>query len=111
MSELIIPEIRIDEPTSEFLKHLESNDRILFSGAFGIGKTFFLKHFFNSPKMKEKYNVFHLFPINYQIASNEDIFELIKYDILYHLLGTDWINIDNEKFPKLLVAQTYLLNN
>ena len=103
--------ISIEKPTSDFSEHLESNDRILFSGAFGIGKMFFLKHFFGIQDMKEKYNVFHLFPVNYQIATNEDIFELIKYDILYHLFGFEWIKIDNEKFSKLLVAQSYLLNN
>ena len=104
--------IKIEKPASDFLKHLKSNSRILFSGKFGIGKTFFLKHFFEIQEMKEKYNVFHLTPVNYQIANNEDIFELIKYDILYHLFGFDWVNInDNEKFSKSLVVQSYLLND
>ena len=110
MKQLSQPEINIEEPTSYFSKHLEENERILFSGAFGIGKTFFLKHFFEE-KQKEKYNVFHLFPVNYQIANNEDIFELIKYDILFHLFGQDWVDINVETFPKSLVAQTFLLNN
>lgn len=104
-------EIRIDKPADDFLQHLKSNKRILFSSAFGTGKTFFLDHFFNAKQISEKYNVFHLFPINYQIATNEDIFELIKYDILFHLLGVDWINIDIKKLSKSLVAQTYLMNN
>ena len=113
MAKLTIPksEIKIEKPISDFLEHLTSNNRILFSGKFGIGKTFFLKEFFQISEIKEKYNVFHLFPVNYQIATNEDIFELIKYDILYHLFGFDWIKIDVENFPKLLVAQSYLINN
>ncbi len=70
-----------------FKEHLETegNERILFSGKFGIGKTFFLKDFFE--KNKTKYEVFHLFPVNYQISSSKDIFDIIKYDILVELLN------------------------
>ncbi len=63
---------------------IEKNSRIFFSGQFGIGKTYFLNEFFDS--RKDKYEVFHLYPINYQISSNEDILDLIKYDILIELL-------------------------
>jgi len=111
MDEFTKPQISISTPFGEFSNHLLSNDRILFSGVFGIGKTYFLKKYFEFPEVKEKYNVFHLFPVNYQIATNEDIFELIKYDILYHLFEFDWVNINKEKFSKSLVAQSYLLNN
>lgn len=70
-----------------FKKHLEieGNERILFSGKFGIGKTFFLRDFFE--KNKTKYEVFHLFPVNYQISSSKDIFDILKYDILVALLN------------------------
>lgn len=76
------------EPNSTFLKHLEldNNERIIFSGKFGMGKTTFLSHFFNSSKPQNKYNVFHLFPVNYSVATNEDIFRYIKYDIVYEML-------------------------
>jgi len=69
----------------EFDHHLdlEGNDRIMFSGIFGIGKTTFLKEYF---KDHPKYNAYHLFPVNYSVARNEDIFELIKYDVFYELL-------------------------
>ncbi|MCL2074548.1 MAG: CpaF/VirB11 family protein [Marinilabiliaceae bacterium] len=46
-------EIKIDDPSSDFSKHLEDNDRILFSGGFGSGKTTFLKYFFNDETMKD----------------------------------------------------------
>jgi len=70
-----------------FKEHLDikGNERILFSGKFGIGKTFFLKDFFE--RNKTKYEVFHLFPVNYQISSNKDIFDILKYDILVALLN------------------------
>jgi len=113
MKYLTIPEtrIKIEEPAYDFLDHIEANDRILFSGAFGIGKTFFLRKFFETTEMKEKYNVFHLFPVNYQIATNEDIFELIKYDILYHIFGFDWAKVDDKKFSESLLIQYYFMNN
>lgn len=78
--------ISIDAIKSDFdsFLNIEKNSRVFFSGRFGIGKTYFLNEFFDS--LKEKYDVFYLYPINYQISCNEDILELIKYDILVELL-------------------------
>ncbi len=86
LEEIKIP---INEVEDHFDKSLneENNSRIFFSGQFGIGKTYFLNEFFNSKK--DEYDVFHLYPVNYQISSNEDIFELLKYDILIELLKKD----------------------
>ncbi len=78
--------ISIDTPAAgfeEFLKDVE-NKRIFFSGQYGIGKTFFLKEFFKAHK--ESYDVYHLYPTRYQISSNENIIELLKYDILMEFL-------------------------
>ncbi len=65
-----------------FNDHVEinDNDRIFFSGPFGTGKTTFLKDYFATKV--DVYEVFHLYPINYQIKNNDDVFDLIKYDIL-----------------------------
>lgn len=81
--------IEIDELFPKFEEHLEikNNSRILFSGKFGIGKTNFLNKFFENKK--EEYEVFHLFPVNYQITSNENIIEFLKYDILVELVKKD----------------------
>lgn len=77
--------ISIDKPKGDFECFLEinNNKRIFFSGRFGIGKTFFLQKFFE--EHKDKYDAYHLFPVRYQIASNENIVELLKYDILVEL--------------------------
>ncbi len=80
------------EPEVKFIEHISipNNNRIIFSSKFGTGKTTFLKHFFTengfTKKEKTHYEVFHLFPVNYSIASTEDILELIKYDITLELL-------------------------
>ena len=77
--------IPIEDLLVEFKTHLEidGNQRILFSGKFGIGKTYALKSFFED---NDKYECFHLFPINYQISSSENILEFLKYDLLIELL-------------------------
>ncbi len=76
--------ISIEELFPKFKEHLaiKNNSRILFSGKFGIGKTYFLKEFF---KVNQEYEVFHFSPVNYQINSNEDVSEFLKYDILVEL--------------------------
>ena len=61
-------EIPIKIHFPEFKDHLDikNNKRILFSGGFGTGKTYFLKKFFNDEKYKEKYKVIHLHPTSFK---------------------------------------------
>jgi len=63
-------EIPTNKPKKEFKKHLsiDNNHRIIFSGVFGIGKTKFLKTYFED-KNKE-YNSIFISPVNYSIAKN-----------------------------------------
>lgn len=97
--------VDLSKPTAEFRAHLdiEGNRRIIFSGPFGIGKTYFLKHFFE--ENEDKYTVIRLAPVNYVVAQNEDIFELIKFDILFHLL-------QDSLFPKKIgLSKEHILNH
>lgn len=100
--------IRIDilSETERFQKHLSlpKNNRILFSGMFGIGKTYFLDSFFKD----ELYEPFFISPINYSVSNNEDILEYIKYDILISLLEKDNISWQKETFSDNLLVQYYL---
>ncbi|MBC9909334.1 P-loop NTPase fold protein [Chitinophaga varians] len=75
-------------PILEFEKHLtlDENERIFFSGRYGSGKTSFIKNYFDQEKIKQQYEVYHLFPVNYSISSNEDIMKYIKYDIILAML-------------------------
>lgn len=114
--------IDIKDPSEEFDKHLEqeNNQRVFFSGPFGVGKTYFLKEFF---KECDNYEIIHLFPVNYSVAQNEDIFELIKHDILYELLtkfgesgvfDKDEISVNLKRYFFLMnqgnIAFEYLIN-
>lgn len=81
----LINEYLLREPQKAFEDHLfiPSNYRIIFSGRFGIGKSTFINHFFQTTS---KYNCIHLYPVNYSIATNEDIFKYIKYDIILEMM-------------------------
>lgn len=101
-------QIPITTPLAEFKNHLEDteNHRIFFNGKFGTGKTYFLNQFFNDAN---DYKAIHLYPVNYQVSSNEDIFELIKYDILLELVGRGWFE-GKDELTKSLAVQSYILS-
>jgi hypothetical protein len=101
--------INIESTQQLFLEHLllEKNERILFSGKFGTGKSYFLGKFFET--YKDKYDIFWLSPINYVVGANGDIFEWIKIDIAKHLIE----QLDNDKSSnsKNLLVQSFLYRN
>jgi hypothetical protein len=72
---------------------LTQNHNIIFSGKFGIGKTYFLNDFF---KNNTDYEYIRIAPVNYSIAQNEDIFKYINFDVIFELLekGIDFEKID-----------------
>lgn len=93
------------------LKH-DSNERVLFSGKFGKGKTTFLQNFFKNQGSlldEEKYYPIFLDPVNYSVATNEDIFRYIKYDVIFSLLEhnpeIDDIEFSFEEFAAYYVSQ------
>lgn len=104
-------------PINEFRTHLEqlSNERIIFSGKYGIGKTKFLQDFFNTENQvslfgSKKYDFYRLSPTNYSIASNEDILRYIKYDIIIEMLKNS-ITIEEIKTSFLKTLPDYVLKN
>ena len=105
--------VKIDIQTEieRFFEHLnfEDNEHIVFSGAFGIGKTYFLNQFFKEIK-KDEFECFYLTPVNYSIASNEDIFEYIKYDIVFELLKKD-MEFYKNNISQFVFASTYIKEN
>src|SRR5215467_13694196 len=80
-------EISIASPSAKFSDHLllEQNSRIVFSGSFGTGKSYFLRNYFKANE--KKYNLFWISPIHYVVGANQDIFEWIKIDIAKQLLA------------------------
>ncbi|GAB3805579.1 hypothetical protein GCM10028819_39090 [Spirosoma humi] len=103
--------IKTDGPLVAFKRHFNDKDnkRIVFSGRFGSGKTFFLNEFFES--QKDKVNTFWLSPVKYAVSQNEDIFEYIKVDIAYHLIKDGHIKpILKKHFSEDLYIDQYIKN-
>ena len=98
MNKTLLTEL-FEKPNAEFSKHISDpqNVRILFSGKFGIGKTTFINQYFAGKE--DKYVKIHLYPVNYSIASNEDIIDLIKYDILIELINTKEVKFEKKEIP------------
>ncbi len=96
----------LKESIKDFRFHFDDNEnaRILFSAPFGTGKTTFLSEFFIE---RTDYVSIKLFPVNYSVASNEDIFQLIKHDILFQILGSK-IELETIKFSNLEMLSHYL---
>ncbi|MEI6950797.1 P-loop NTPase fold protein [Paraflavisolibacter sp. H34] len=105
--------VRIDHTQigKDLKEHLniDGNKRILFSGPFGTGKSTFLREFFSEDK--NNFFTLTLNPINYSIASNEDVFEWVKYDLLIELINNHASELDltKEEFPTLLISQFFIL--
>ena len=106
-------EVPLPSVTEDFEKHIEieHNKRILFSAKFGAGKSTFLDKYFS--EKAGDYMVLKLYPINYSVAANEDVFELIKYDLFSELLAkyADKLDITPEDYSTLFIAQSYIMND
>lgn len=101
-----------DSIISQFKNHLKEdiNERILLSGPFGSGKSTFINEF--EEKNTDDFFFIKLYPVNYSVSSNEDIFELIKFDILFELLTkyTGEIQLEKDDYTFWLRSWMYLTN-
>ena len=79
--------IPVDGAIERFYDHLNNHDRTILSAKFGDGKSYFLQKFMSDEKVKDDYVFLTLYPVNYQVEENRDVFELIKYDLLIQLFA------------------------
>lgn len=105
-------EISIEKETQRFFNFIqeEGNNNIIFSGIYGIGKSYFINNFFNK-RYNDKYIPIFLTPVNYSVANNEDIFEYIKVDILLQLLGKVPCDLKEYPISTSLATYYYIQNN
>lgn len=82
---ITLDSINISGKLNDFAQYLETTDRIILSAKFGDGKTYLLNKLRNDEAMKDKYEFFTIYPVNYSVAKNEDVFEYIKRDIIVQL--------------------------
>lgn len=99
-NEFMIP---VDKTIEEFMKHLWAHPRTILSASYGDGKSYFLKKFEEHNDMKGYFVFLKLYPVNYQVVENRDIFELIKYDLIFQLFISGMIN------PKEPISDKVLL--
>lgn len=104
--------ISIANESQRFLDFMneENNNNIIFSGVYGIGKSYFINEFFNVSH-KNKYFTLFITPVNYSVASNEDIFEYIKANILLQLLEKTDCNLVDVNISDSVAAFYYIKNN
>lgn len=90
--------IPVDGAMQRFKNHLLSHDRVILSAKFGDGKTFFLNKFKEKCMMdaESPFVFITLYPVNYQVLGNKDVFELIKHDVLLQILQAGIIDVNYE---------------
>lgn len=99
--------IPIDERLKEFSMHLHSHQRTIFSAGFGEGKSFFINKF--KAQYQDQFLFLTLYPVNYQVQENQDIFQLIKRDLLFQLFLSGVLN--QRSAPSKKLALTFFLSN
>lgn len=102
--------IPVDNAEREFLDHLHANPRTIFSSKFGDGKSFFLDKLRTEKFATDEFEFLTIYPVNYQVASNKDIFDFIKRDILFQLLIHDMMS-DRIIVRNDIAMAFYLQNN
>lgn len=102
--------INLKVAANDFETHFNAsnNIKIFFSAKYGQGKTSFLEHYFTA--RKEQYEVFTIYPVNYAVSANDDIFRYIKMEILFQLFGKN-IEFEKIKYTNSEVLPFYIVNN
>ena len=100
--------IPMDGVIKEFEKHLRSHPRTILSARFGDGKSFFLATV--EKKLKKRFVFLKIYPVNYQVAENQDIFEYIKRDLLFQLYSHDLVP-ESYEIPDDIASYFFLQNN
>lgn len=101
--------IPIDLHLNDFKQYLDANNRCILSAKFGNGKSYFISKFIE--QYSDEYLFIPIYPVNYQVMDNKDIFELIKRDILIRLLSNDLVEVDNLNFNTAFLCYHFFVNN
>lgn len=98
--------IPVDDAIERFQNHLLSHDRVILSAKFGDGKSFFLNEFRKKCEdcNDSPFKFITLYPVNYQVLENKDIFEIIKHDVLLQMLMLRMIDVNYEITDEMALA-------
>ena len=84
--------IPVTPAIQDFQEHLLCHPRTILSAKYGDGKSYFLDAFEKDKSVKRKFKFITLYPVNYQVLENQDIFDVIKYDILLQMGLNDMLD-------------------
>ena len=66
--------IPVEKEITQFAQHLQTHHRTILSAKFGDGKSYFIDKFEKDKGVSAELKIVKVYPVNYQIASNTDIF-------------------------------------
>lgn len=101
--------IDVEPICRQFKQYFEIDNRCILSAKFGDGKSYFLSKF--TQMFSDEYLFITIYPVNYQVMGNGEIFELIKRDILLRLLSEITIKYSDIEFTKSFQVAYYLSQN
>lgn len=101
--------INVEPICEKFKRYIEVDNRCILSAKFGDGKSYFLSKFIK--KYSDDYLFITIYPVNYQVMDNREIFELIKRDILLRLLSEKVISNKKINYKKSFQSAYYLREN
>ncbi len=84
--------IPVDSAIQEFREHLKCHPRSILSARYGDGKSYFIDAFMKDPAVKKEFQILKIYPVNYQVLENRDIFDIIKYDVLLQMGLNDMLD-------------------
>lgn len=83
---ITLDSINISGKLNDFSQYLETTDRIILSAKFGDGKTYLLNELRKDEAIQDKYEFFTIYPVNYSVAKNEDVLNILKEILLYNCM-------------------------
>ena len=101
--------IDVEPICRQFKQYFEIDNRCILSAKFGDGKSYFLSRF--TKMYSKEYLFITIYPVNYQVMDNGEIFELIKRDILLRLLSEKTIISRKINYTKSFKSAYYLSQN
>lgn len=106
--EFVIP---VNDTIEEFMKHLWAHPRTILSAKYGDGKSYFLKKFEEHNDTKGCFVFLTLYPVNYQVVENKDIFDLIKYDLIFQLYSKGMLEYKEKKVSTSVLLYHYIISH
>ena len=88
-NDFIIP---VDSAIQDFREHLKCHPRTILSARYGDGKSYFIDAFSKDSAVKREFQILKIYPVNYQVLDNRDIFDIIKYDLLLQMGLNDMLD-------------------